>query len=250
MPAVKTAVISQMLATRLLGAGGEETAMNLPFDWTIRSAAPGDANAIAGILRDCWPHDTPDVQRITRLIRTGTHDTYCAWAGGVCAAFVDAFRTTSADGTVRLEVDLLAVHHSARGRGIGKALIEAATEVAPPDVSMARGLIRIGNTTSERAFAAAGFQVVDMPLTLCVASPLASDASLETGYVVSVETFTYCGLWLESPPSLGVLNATRAKASQLGVGQVGTLVAEGNERLCEAAGYERIGVYQWWVRAL
>lgn len=248
MPAVNTVTISQLLTRRVPGAGVEGTAMNLPFDWTIRNAVPEDAAAIGGILRNCWPDDTPDIQRITRLIRSGQHVTQCAFNGVSCVGFVDAFRTVSASGSGRWEVDVLAVHASARGQGVGKALVAASLEAAPPGVGIARGLIRIGNHASEGAFSGAGFQFIDLPLALYVASPLAGVNAPKAGFVVPVETFTYSGLWLEARPSLDVLMAARVQAAALGVEQAGTLAAEAHAELCKAAGYRRAGEFRWWLR--
>ncbi|MFN8380150.1 MAG: GNAT family N-acetyltransferase [Anaerolineae bacterium] len=220
--------------------------MNLPFDWTIRSAVPEDGMAIAGILRDCWPDDTPDIQRITRLIESGQHLTQCAWRSASCVGFVDAFRTVSAAGICRWEVDLLAVHSSTRGRGVGRGLVAASVREASQGVSIARGLIRMGNRASEGAFAAAGFKAKDQSLTLFVAPPLTTLGSPERSFVVPVETLTYSGLWLESSPSPDALFAGRVQAAVMGMGQVGTLVSEDHRVLCADAGYGEIGNYRWW----
>ncbi|MBL8147366.1 MAG: GNAT family N-acetyltransferase [Anaerolineae bacterium] len=224
--------------------------MYLPFDWTIRSAEPEDAAAIAGILHDCWPDDTPDIERITRLIRLGQHRTSCCWAGASCAGFVDAFRTISAEGSGRWEVDLLAVHENLRGLGIGTSLVLEAIETAPPDVDLARGLVRVGNVAAGLAFAMAGFHTEGVRLTLYTAAPLASKLALEAGHIVPVETFTYSGLWLEGVPSFGVLKAARIRAAALGVRQVGILVSAEYGEVCEAAGYAAEGVFRWWMRGL
>jgi hypothetical protein len=160
--------------------------------------------------------------------------------------FVDAFMTIDRFGQPRWEIDLVAVHSATRGRGMGKALVTAAAEAVPPDVRMARGLIRIGNRASEAAFAAAGFRVVSGPLILYVAPPLEVDYVPGRGVVVQVATLTYSGLWLESLPHRDDLITARGRAAALGVDQVGTLISEGLESVCEEAGYVRIGDYHWW----
>lgn len=249
MPAVKTATISQRLLWRAPGAEGEGFAMNLPFKWTIRDATPDDAAAIAAIMRECWPDDTPELQRITRLIRTGWHVTRCAFEGATCIGFVDAFPTLDAAGSGRWEIDLLAVNSSERRQGVGRALIAEAVAAAAPGSRLVRGLIRAGNGASERAFAAAGFQAGDQPLTLYVAPALAGQ-SLECGHAISVQTLTYSGLWLEGSPTANTLRAGRAQAADAGVEQVGVLVADYEVALCEEAGYRKIGAYRWFVRRL
>lgn len=220
--------------------------MNLPFNWTIRDATPDDAAAIAAIMRDCWPDDTPELQRITRLIG-GDHHTISAWAGSVCVGFVDAFPTLDPAGRGRWEIDLLAVSAAARGRGVGRGLIAEAVAAAAPGSKLVRGLIRAGNGASERAFAAAGFQAGDQLLTLYSAPALAGQ-SLECGHAIAVQTLTYSGLWLEGTPTANTLRAGRAQAADTGVEQVGILIAADNAALCEAAGYREIGVYRWWMR--
>ena len=224
--------------------------MYLPFDWTIRGAEPEDAAAIADVLLNCWPDDTPDIERISSLIRSGQHLTSCCWAGASCAGFVDAFRTTSAEGSGRWEVDLLAVYESVRGFGIGTSLINRAVETAPPDTKLARGLVRVGNVAAGLAFAMAGFRISGMRLALYTASPLESVTALEAGYTVPVETLTYSGLWLEGVPSFDLLKAARSEAAARGVEQVGTLVTAEYEELCQAAGYSAAGVFHWWLREL
>jgi GNAT superfamily N-acetyltransferase len=223
--------------------------MNLPFDWTIRDATPGDAPEIAALIRGCWPHDTPDSERIARLIGNG-HRTLCAQDRDQCIGFVDCFTTRSASGVFRWETDLLAVSAAVRGRGIGKALVSAAVQAAPALAALARGLIRVGNAASERAFAAAGFQTMDEPLVLFGAPPLAGMSPRDDAAVVHVETLTYSGLWLERPVTVSALHAGQAMAAQLGAERVGALVPYGSEEPFDASGFERVGIFRWWVRTL
>ena len=224
--------------------------MNLPFGWTIRDAAPDDALAIAAVLKDCWPDDTADAERIARLIGGG-HTTVSAWSAGACVGFADCFPTRSADGVTRWEVDLLAVAKAARGRGIGKALVAAAVQAAPKEAEVARGLVRIGNTAAERAFGAAGFRPESAPRTLYVAAPQATVSTPRDVTAIRVETFSYCGLWLESRPDADGLIAARDQASVAGLEQVGTFALDAAEvAMCRAAGYEAVGVFRWWVRTL
>jgi GNAT superfamily N-acetyltransferase len=250
MPAVKTVTISQPMRRRGAFWDAEETAMNLPFDWTIRSATPSDAGAIATLIRGCWPDDTPDSERIARLIGNG-RCTLCACAGESCVGFVDAFETTDPFGNRRWEVDLVSVDASARGKGIGKGLVAASNRAAPDDLHLARGLVRVGNTAAERSFAAAGFRPEPALRTLCVATPQELPAQPEPVSAVTVHTLTYSGLWMESPLALYDLLAGRGKAAELGLGRVGTFALDAaGEAVCREAGYEAAGVFRWWLRAV
>lgn len=221
--------------------------MNPPFEWAIRDATPDDADAIAALIRTCWPHDTPDPERIARLIGNG-HRTLCAWAGSVCVGLVDAFTTPDPFGQSRWEVDLLAVAGAARGQGIGKRLVSESAEAAPLATRYARGLVRVGNTPAERSFAAAGFRADPVTRTLYVAGPM--EALDPTGALgLAVYTLTYSGLWLESRPDSVDLAAARGRVAELGLEQVGTFAVDPAEAaLCHTAGYEPVGVFRWWVQ--
>ena len=228
--------------------------MQLPIDYMIREASPEDAGRIADIIRDCWPDDTPDDQRIARLIGSRQRITLCAWDGPTCAGFADAFATCGANGEPRLEIDLLAVRSAARGRGIASQLLRAVVSNAEYLLTLrgrARGLVRVGNAAADRAFAAARFWPQDGVLSLYVALPSVSDHHVFEGYAVPVDTFTYSGLWLESAPEASTLEVARGRAAELGMERVGTLVTnDADAELCRDVGYVKVGDFRWWSRQI
>jgi ribosomal protein S18 acetylase RimI-like enzyme len=88
-----------------------------------------------------------------------------AWValdGERVVGYVSAFVTQSLDAG-RWEVDELAVHPEAQGRGIGTALVERALEFGAQQAGLreARALVAVDNLASQRVFAKNGFQVVD-----------------------------------------------------------------------------------------
>ncbi|MBN1934791.1 MAG: GNAT family N-acetyltransferase [Anaerolineae bacterium] len=118
-----------------------------PFDHTLRDAR-GIIDVDRATFNDC--HYAPEY-----IIELASADQYI-WVAddshGV-VGFVSAFGTRSLAGP-RWEIDELAVHPSAQGRGIGTALVAAAVQNAPLP---ARAIVARGNIASQRAFVKNGF---------------------------------------------------------------------------------------------
>lgn len=226
--------------------------MNLPVEWAIRRADAAETPEIAAVLADCWPDDTPDPARIARLAGSAGRVTLCACGGGMLAGFADTFMTRSADGAQRLEIDLLAVRSEARGRGLGRALVDAAVRQAPSAASRARAFIRVDNIASERTFAAADFAGEAACRVLYTASPHHTAIVASGVYLVQVETLTYSGLWVEGAITADGLGAARGAAAQRGLDVAGVVVpATGSAAsICEHAGFSQRGIYRWWARSL
>jgi GNAT superfamily N-acetyltransferase len=231
------------------GEGG--TVMNLPEGWAIRRAAAIDAAAIAAVLADCWPDDTPDVPRIARLSVAKDRATLIAAREGQVAAFVDAFTTVAPDGTARWEVDLLAVARAARGHGLAARLAEAVSRLAPPEAVLARALVRVGNTPAERAFARAGFSSGVAQTLFAAAAQNGASATLPRGLTL-VHTLTYSGIWIEPGLSAAELGAAWQVGSVERLDVIGAVVDVGSaaEAACARPGVSAHGPFRWWARRL
>ena len=79
------------------------------MDACVRRATPADALAIASVAAEVWPEEVLDGAMIGRLIAETDRVTLVAELDGAVVGFVDGFVTRSASGSLRWEVDLLAV---------------------------------------------------------------------------------------------------------------------------------------------
>ncbi len=157
-----------------------------------------------------------------------------------------------ADGVPRWEIDLLAVRSTARGMGIGRALIEAAVSLAPAEAQLARALVRMDNTAAERTFTTAGFAASEARVTLYTATPQALQPQVSAVYAIQVETLTYSGLWLERAITGETLRAARNTAAEQSLDVVGVLTpaCDITEEDCHEAGFTQVAEYRWWQRGL
>lgn len=216
----------------------------------IRTARAADAHGIAAVLRDCWPDDTPELDRIASLAGDACHALLVAEVDGACVGVVDAFPTVNSKGVVRWELDLLAVVRVARGLGIGRALIRAALRAATPSAVIARALIRVGNAASEGAFRAAGLRGSEPELALYVTETnSAGGPAPSCSHLVAVQTLLYGGIWLEGEATAAALEAARRQAGPGATAMVGMLVPAGTseDRACDGSGFRRAGQYRWWT---
>lgn len=191
--------------------------MNEPDSWMIRTARAADAHGIAAVLRDCWPDDTPELDRIASLADDACHALLVAEVDASCVGVVDAFPTVNSKGVVRWELDLLAVVRVARGLGIGRALIRAALRAATPSAVIARALIRVDNAASEGAFRAAGLRDSEPVLALYVTEANgAGGIAASHSHLVPVQTLLYGGLWVEDEATAAALEAAAVRQERAG----------------------------------
>src|SRR5690606_29957291 len=128
----------------------------------VRRAQDGDAPEIARIIRTVWSDSNPDHHTVARRLDEDGRAAFITVHEGAAAGFVDAFRSAydALDGTQPhfWEVDLLAVEPAFHGRGIGRALIEAARDAGRgAGTRYARALVRLDNVAAQTAFKRAGF---------------------------------------------------------------------------------------------
>lgn len=128
--------------------------MNIrPFNGTVR-----DAEGLIAVDRETFGDCHYPSSYILELVATSRQHVWVAEEGEKVVGFVSAFATYSLSAD-HWEVDELAVHPSAQGRGIGSALVAHALANAPL-LSEARSLIALANVPSQRAFARNGWAPV------------------------------------------------------------------------------------------
>ena len=217
----------------------------------IRHATINDAPGIARVMRTSGLDDTPDLQRIARVIPT--HCTLVAIEDREITGFVDAFATTTANRIIRWEIDLLGVHPARQGRGIARQLVNSALEEGVLfGAQQTRALIRSDNLPSQRTFAWCNFKPQSIPFNLYVGSPQGGPIQNMSPalHLISICTLTYSGIWIEGKMPSSAFQIARAILNRYGWTVAGTLIpADGTEtmRIAARAGYRLIGEFDWWV---
>lgn len=227
-------------------------------DLQIRQAIEQDATAIGAIMQTVWSENPPDIDRIVHVINDRHHATLIGGVVDIVAGFVDGFMTETAEGVARWEVDLLAVHPAFQRRGIASSLVEACTQVAiERGAVLARGLVAVGNTGSERAFARCGYTTDRIVYELLVASKdgksRLSEAVDVMPHIITVHTLNYSGLWVEGQRTKTGLTVALSRLGSTTLDVAGAVIADSETVLISdavALGFENVGSYQWWQRHL
>ena len=219
----------------------------------IRPASTDDASAMVQVKKLTWPEEEIRLNQVKRVLDDPAHEVLVAEVQGRVAGFVDSFVTTAANGDLRWEVDLLAVHPDWRGRQLGQKMILACLKAGQErGAAFARALIQVENRASQISFERCGFQLVPKVLCLYVspAKELFSTAAESDGHLLAVNTINYSGLWLEEDASESSLIVANAACWQKKCDLVGTLVIQANlsdnEKMNEL-GFTKVGDYQWWT---
>ena len=214
----------------------------------FRLANETHAEGIAALISLTWGN-AADAQWISTILR---HNTNIVWIAldyddmvGFCAGFV----TTDRFGTLRWEIDLLAVHPSTRSRGIGRQLVSRSIQTGRDhNAVIQRALIAIGNIASERCFAANGF-TAEQQCELWVAAPSAREIVQPAAatHLIRVETLTYRGIWVEGNMDAAALKAAQERAHAEGLNTVGMVIPTYVHNEAQSLGFTHIDSYQWWV---
>jgi ribosomal-protein-alanine N-acetyltransferase len=221
------------------------------MEFVIRTATPNDAPGIVTVATAVWPDEPLDANAIATLIATTARETLVAVQGGAVAGFVDGFVTHARDGDARWEVDLIAVAPGAQGHGVGRGLVQAGMAGARAAGAMrARALIRVGNSASERAFAACGFTSDPWESVLWAVADRDVRTASAGLHVVPVRTFRYTGVWLEDVTAAGLARLPPAAGVGVVAGTVIPLTERDTIRAAERTGLEPAGQFRFWHRAI
>ena len=217
----------------------------------VRQATPIDAPAIARLIRQGF-HEDADAARIVGLLPRADRPTFVAVMSAEVVGFVDCFKTIGAAGDRRLEIDLLAVSQSARGKGVGRRLIAECLRLAGDSgVTVARALIATDNHAMRRICHSADFQRGG-DLELYVASQTSwqqAEACDVAAHFVRVDTLTYSGIWIEGDISQTALRHGLWIAQTENRSTVGALIDnedEASRQALDDCAFRKIRSYNWW----
>ncbi|MXX52171.1 MAG: GNAT family N-acetyltransferase [Chloroflexi bacterium] len=222
---------------------------------TIRKAVSSDLSAIAQITEDTFQeHIQPGVTRLQNNLLL------VAELQGVVVGFAANFQTRSAYGEGRFELDLLAVDPSARGRGVGYSLLSGCIQRASvSSADVLRALVRADNLAMSQLCARGGLQRSAQPYVLYIARPprpprrVRGRQSVRAGHLVSVDTLTYRGIWLEGDLSQAAIAQAQQIARAENRSRIGALVPTADApvaALLSENGFAAVGTFYWWSSSL
>ncbi len=219
----------------------------------IRRARPDDVDAIATIAQLSFG-TAVDETHIRHLLLLNRNFTCAATLSNRVVGFADCFLTVSGEDEIRLELDLLGVHPSARGRGAGRQLVRSSIELARRlDVASIRALVAADNVVMQRLCAALQFQRETGSCALFVRSPTPTAAAQRNpaaACLIPVETLTYSGIWIEGDFSQPSISHALSVANQRKLETVGAVVSHADaaaQSLFRASGFACRGTFDWWT---
>ena len=221
----------------------------------IRPAAADDAPAMALISRASL-NAAIDEARLRHLLLVKRGFTLVADSSDRVVGFADYFLTISQNDDIRLELDLLAVHPQARGKGIGRELIRAGIKQAKRlDVSILRALVAADNTAMQGLCAALGLQPSHENSALFVTAPHPTSPHQNNAksILIPVETLTYDGIWIEGDIDQTAIDNALFIAHTRKLTTVGAVVPSQNvaaQSLFQANHFTCLGKYDWWTFTL
>ena len=217
----------------------------------IRRAVADDAPAIAAISRASLDTEM-DEARLRHLLLLNRGFTVVA-SSNRALGFADCFLTVSQDDDIRLELDLLAVHPEARGKGIGRELVHAGIEQAKRlGVASLRALVAVDNHVMQGLSAALGFRPSQDNSTLFVTSPHPTSPHQNPvkSALIPVETLTYDGIWIEGDIDQTAIDNALFIAHARKLTTVGAVVSSQDaaaQSLFRANGFDCLDKYDWWT---
>ncbi len=164
----------------------------------IRLAHTDDGDAINRILQETWGESLlydVFVDHISSL----EHQIFVADKAGEVTGFLSAFLLSKP--IPQWEIDLIVVHPTSQGKGIGTSLIEEALSYGSNlGAYCSKASIRVDNHASQRVFCKAGFTTDAQEHSLLLWDSFACESATqvpETVRLMPVDTLTYRGLWIE-----------------------------------------------------
>ena len=215
---------------------------------TIRPAAQTDLPAIAQLTAAAFAE---------RIFPQSDHlqdnQVLVAQLAGAVVGYAASFLTRSAMGEARYELDLLAVDSAARGRGVGCALLARCIQAASASgVDSLRALVRVDNCAMSRLCAGAGLLPSASPVALMIAAPKPAYTparATHAAHLLSVNTLTYRGIWLEGALSQAAIAQAHQRARAENRSRIGALLAVDALRaaaLLRENGFVSVGEFTWW----
>lgn len=136
--------------------------------WQVRHyrGTLGETKGILAVERSTFRECPYRPRELRARLRLPQQQVLVAEAEGRIVGFVAGLHTHGLAGP-RLEADLLAVEPGWQGQGLATALLTALRRV-PGGATLLRGVVRVENEASERAFARAGFRPSPMTCDLLV----------------------------------------------------------------------------------
>lgn len=175
-----------------------------PFNGSL-----ADAEGLLAVERATFDESPYSPEEIRAMLSRGPggQQAWLALDGDRVAGFVVAFATHGLLGP-SWEIDLLAVHPDATGRGLATRLIRAAATHGARLAGRARAVVAAENQRSARAFLRAGFRAEGRPCRLLIHRPGTQGAPPWPGPEVAVRpaaSLSEVEGWLPGPAAPGAL---------------------------------------------
>jgi GNAT superfamily N-acetyltransferase len=225
----------------------------------FRLAEAEDTEAVGLLIHECFGDD-PNIPQIqSALEHNQDRATYLAIDEEQTVGFVSGFTTISVDGVLRWEIDLLSVKPASQGQGIGRKLIERSLELGRRSGAVhARALIGEQNAASQRVFAATGF-IATEPMVLYTWTPTVHDTVISKFNLIketipgliSVNTLTYRGVWLEGKLTEKLVQSARQRAFRGEVSLIGAVVPRRDSEMIAALEkwhFKEVHGYRHWQK--
>jgi len=222
----------------------------------IRRARVADAKAITDIIQLAFQDEADLLQVQNQLILSNTIIDVAVTNGQV-VGFVENFVTRSATNELRLELDLLAVHPSQHGNGVGRKLIESTIELTQQlKLDYLRALIATHNAPIQHLCDGYEFIQDEHESGLYISHSGGEDNDYCTNvesHLIQVNTLTYDGLWLEGHLSPMAISNAKTIVSQRHLDIIGVVFpkkdVKGIQLLTDNA-FQYVGDYHRWTLSL
>ena len=217
----------------------------------IRRATAEDASAFARLIAEAFNESLdagdPDLRQ---ALNKGT--THVAVSADCVLGFAHSFLTVSPSGSMRYELDLLAVASEARGRGIGASLIDnSLTEARLLKADLLRTLVSVANRPMQKLCRLCNLQPSETTFTLYTRPPKRIDqpSASHHAHLIEVITLNYSGIWLEGELSNYAIAAADEIAQHYAMSRIGALWQANDSQMAELMrknDFYGSGNFDWW----